>query len=520
MNRRGFLGTAAGALAGGVSLWPGSENETVLSRLNGNARDKVVQRYGALRQAGHEVTSLGKWLRAVSPTWQWDPPHLLKIQDALDHVTSGDIRFLILQVPVRHGKTELATVRYPVYRIEKDPTTRVIMGAYSDTLARKFSRKARRIARERGLRLSDERDAAEEWETTAGGGVRAVGRGSGVTGHGGNLIVIDDPIKSRQEANSIAFRDAVWDWLTNDIRTRLEPGGAEVMTMSRWHEDDPVGRILASDDAASWDVVTLPALAEPNDPLGREEGEALWPERYDEEELEKIRLSIGDYAFSALYQQQPTSKAGEMFDPAWFEIVDRVPEIRYGTKMRKGNVTRIRWWDRGATEGGGDPTAGALAARVDAEDPEDGPTFYIEDIEAFQHSAGKRNNIIRQKADADRRKYSHNPPKIWGEQEPGAAGKDEAAAFVRRLHGHAAYTEPTTGDKETAAEPFAAAAENGDIKLVRGPWVREFLEQARTFPRGKHDDMLEAAFRAYNKLAGVTPVRLDSDKWQRARVHA
>lgn len=520
MNRRGFLGTSA-TLAGGMSLWPGTVDETILSRLNTNARDKIVQRYSALRQAGHEVTTLGRWLRATSPTYTWDPPHLVAMQEALDRVTSGEIRFLILGIPVRHGKTDLTSIRYPVFRLERDPTTRVILGAYSDTYARKISRKARRIARERGLHLSDERDAAEEWETIQGGGVRAVGRGSGVTGHGANLILLDDPIKSRQEANSLAFREATWDWYTNDIRTRLEPGGAIVIPTSRWHDDDLVGRILASDDGASWTVVRLPAIAEENDPLGREEGDALWPERYDEEELEKIRLSIGDYAFSALYQQQPTSKAGEMFDPAWFEVVDRVPEVRYGAKMRKGNVTRIRWWDRAATEGGGDFTAGGLVARVD--DPNDldaGPTFYVEDVEFFQHSAGKRDEKIRRTADNDRRKYGHNPPKIWGEQEPGAAGKDEAAAFVRRLNGHPAYTEPTTGDKETAAEPFAAQAEAGNVKLVRGPWVSRFLEEARTFPRGKYDDVLESVFRAFNKLAGVTPVRLDSDKWQRARVHA
>src|SRR6185369_2890471 len=204
---------------------------------------------------------------------------------------------------------------YPVYRLRLDPALRVVVGAYNATLASKFSRKARRIALAAGVALSDERTAVEDLETTAGGGMRAVGVGGGITGQGGDLIVIDDPVKSREEAESEVYREKVWSWYTDDLYTRLEPGGAMILIMTRWHMDDLAGRILASEGAAKWTVVNLPALAVENDALGRAMGEALCPERYDEAALEAIKSEGGmsAYSFAALYQQDPRPRDGNMF---------------------------------------------------------------------------------------------------------------------------------------------------------------------------------------------------------------
>jgi len=155
----------------------------------------------------------------------------------------------------------------------------VVIGSYGQDLANNFNRKARRIAEQR-FEMSHERKAAAEWSTSAGGGMKAVGVGAGVTGHGAHLIVIDDPVKNREEANSDVRRETVWQWYNDDLYTRLEPGGAIVLIMTRWHEDDLAGRILLSDRASEWTVLNLPALAEDDDPLGRTLGEALCPERY------------------------------------------------------------------------------------------------------------------------------------------------------------------------------------------------------------------------------------------------
>lgn len=419
------------------------------------------------------------YLEQVTPAWSWDWPYLQHVQAQLARVTSGEVNRLMLFVPPRHGKSQMTTVRYPMYRLERDPTLRIIVGAYNQTLAEKFSRQARRIARAR-IPLSDERTAAGEWETAAGGGLRAAGVGAGVTGMGGDLLIIDDPVKSREEAESEAYRDRVWEWYTDDLFTRREPGAAIILIMTRWHEDDLAGRILASDDGPRWTVVSLPALAETNDPLGRAPGAALCPDRYDEAALAEIRAVLKGYAFEALYQQQPSPRTGEMFDPSWFTIVDAAPAA----------AERVRWWDFAATEGDGDYTAGAKVSRAP-----DG-TYYLESIVRGQWAPGRRDRTVRQTAELDGAGVAQ-----WGEQEPGSAGKSQALAFVQLLDGFTARTLPSTGDKIVRAGPFASQAQVGNVKLVRGPWNAAFLEELRQFPRGKHDDQVDAAAAALNVLA-------------------
>jgi hypothetical protein len=262
--------------------------------------------------------SFAQWLSIVTPSYTWHWQYLQYVQAQLDRVTTGECKRLMLFLPPRHGKSEMTTVRYPVWRLERDPSLKVIIGAYNQILANKFSRKARRIAEQR-IPLARDRAAVEDWETASGGGVRAVGVGGGITGQGGNLIVIDDPVKSRDEAESLAYRDRVWEWYTDDLYTRLEPGGSIILIMTRWHDDDLAGRILASDTAVDWTVISLPALAESNDPLDRDEGEPLNPERYDTAALLDIKQTLGSRSFTALYQQTPIPAEGGMFKRSWWK---------------------------------------------------------------------------------------------------------------------------------------------------------------------------------------------------------
>lgn len=436
----------------------------------------------------NEPRAFGAWLPVVTPAYRWDWPHLRLMQHRLERVTAGESDREMFFLPPRHGKTEQNTVRYIAYRLERQPTLRVILGAYNATLARKFSRRIRKIARDR-IALSTERTAVEDWETAAGGGVRAVGVGDGVTGQGGDLIVIDDPVKSRAEANSEAYRERVWEWYTQDLYTRLEPGGQILLTMTRWHEDDLAGRILDSPDAANWHRTVLPALADPDltggrDPLGRAEGEALCPDRYTRADLLAISAVTEAWAFEALYQQRPTAKKGEVFDPAWFTIVDAAPAV----------ADRVRGWDQAATSGDGDWTAGCRMSRTP-----DG-RYFIEHITRGRWAPGDRDRTIRQTAELDGRAVQQ-----WGEQEPGASGKSAALAFVSLLAGFTARTEPSSGDKIVRAGPLAAQAQVGNVALVRGEWNAAFLEELRQFPQGKHDDQVDAASLAFNALARPRP---------------
>lgn len=313
-----------------------------LVTLNARLYQEASQR---IHPAGHDASSFSDWLPAVSPLWRWDIPHLQLIQRELDRVTRGEIDRLMLFLPPRHSKSESTTVRYAAWRIEQSPALRVIIAAYNQTLASKFSRKVRRLVREH-IPLSDERTAMDDWETNEGGGVRAVGVGGGVTGQGGDLIIIDDPVKSREEADSLTYRERVWDWYTDDLYTRLEPGAAIILIMTRWHQDDLAGRILNSEDGPNWTVVHLPALAMEHDALGRQPGEPLWPERYDAEAFRRIRASVGERGWYALYQGVPQPDGGAIFLADWWTM----GRNRYdaGDSVTR-NLTVGRWlsWDTG-----------------------------------------------------------------------------------------------------------------------------------------------------------------------------
>jgi predicted phage terminase large subunit-like protein len=297
------------------------------SRRASAAAELELRRRATYRDIDENVAERGfqPWLEEVSPTFTWDWPHLQFYIAQLDRVTSGEVRKLMVSMAPRHGKTETGTVRYPVYRLERDPALRVIIAAYNQTLAEKFSRKARKIAKER-FSLSTERRAAEDWETEAGGGLRAVGVGGGITGMGADLIEIDDPVKSRQEAESEAYRERVYDWYTDDLYTRQEPGCSVILTQTRWHVDDLAGRILNSEDGPNWTVINLPAIAEENDPLGRPLGEALCPERYDLLALEDRRRVLGEDSFLALFQGRPRPAEGGRFKRKWFRYWERTEE--------------------------------------------------------------------------------------------------------------------------------------------------------------------------------------------------
>jgi predicted phage terminase large subunit-like protein len=436
-----------------------------------------------LRRRERARASFGDWLRGVSPDMAWDVPHLAYIRQRLEAMERGELRRLMLFLPPRHGKSQLATVRYPVWRLARNPRMSVIVGAYNQTLAETFSRASRRIARD-VLELDDERKATAQWMTRAGGVFRAVGVGGGVTGQGASLVVVDDPVKSREEANSAAYRDRVWNWYRDDLYTRLEPGGAVILIMTRWHADDLAGRILESEDAGNWEVVNLPALAEDGDALGREPGAALWPDRFDVGDLARIRTVLGSASFASLYQQRPMPAEGGMFRREWFDVVQAAP----------ATARRVRYWDKAGTEGDGDYTAGVLLA-VDG----DG-MYYVCDVARGQWSALQRERVIRQTAEMD----GTGVP-VWVEQEPGSGGKESAQATIRALAGFTVRAERVTGDKATRAMPLAAQCEARNVKLVRGAWNGAFLDELTVFPQGKHDDQVDALSGAFAKLARPQP---------------
>ncbi|MDR3639081.1 MAG: phage terminase large subunit [Isosphaeraceae bacterium] len=429
-----------------------------------------------------EFPSYGDWLPLASPEFCWSYTWLRHVQGYYDQVTAGLIRKLMVFAPPQHGKSEGGTIRYPVYRMEREPKTRVIIAAHSQNLANKFSRKARKIASQR-FKLSRERKSVGEWDTAAGGSLRAVGVGGSIAGTPGDLIFIDDPVKNRKAANSPLIRETVWEWYCDDIVTRCQESGAIVLQMTRWHEDDLAGRILASEDGPNWTVIKLPALAEENDPLGRAIGEALCPERFSRQTLENRRTVLRN-SFWALFQQSPRPKEGGFFKREWFKhIIDRLPED-------DPVVARVRWWDCAATDADGDWTVGVRMARTKS------GKFIVEDVVRGQWESGKRDSIIRKTAESDPK-----GTKFWREQEPGSSGVDAAKAFVRLLVGYAAQYATSTGSKEDRADAYASQLSIGNVWLLRGAWVPRFIEEHCEFPTGSHDDQVDASAGAFNQLA-------------------
>jgi len=259
--------------------------------------------------------------------------HHLALAAALEQVEAGEWLNLMVSMPPRHGKTELTTKRMLAWFVGRDPTRSVAVGTYSDDLAGDIGRDVRALMemplyREMfpGAGLRKGSKSADRMQTEAGGMLFFVGRGTGITGRGADLIVIDDPFKNRAEADSKATRDAVWKWWQDDISTRiLDEGGRFVIVMTRWHEDDLIGRLtdpnnphFIEEEAKKWRMLDLPALAREGDPLGRNPGEALWPERFGVKHLEAIRTR-SPRTFSALYQGRPTPEEGDDFKADWLK---------------------------------------------------------------------------------------------------------------------------------------------------------------------------------------------------------
>lgn len=301
-----------------------------LARMN---PEKRAEAYDLVKEAyarglvEREVPPFREWLKQISPDFYWHFPHIQLICDELDILEASENGRLILSVPPRHTKTELVTIRYSAYNLLKNPKSRVIIGCYNKDLATKFSGATRAISREAGIEISKDTNAMDEWMTLAGGGLTAVGVGSGVTGRGAEIVTIDDPVKSRAEAESETIRNAVWNWYKDDIFTRLQPNGKIIVIMTRWHADDLVGRILASENAHLWRVVNLPALAEEdNDILGRMKGEALAEEWYSAKRLNEIKKELGIASFTSLYQGKPTPDEGSRFRAEWFKYYREEPD--------------------------------------------------------------------------------------------------------------------------------------------------------------------------------------------------
>ncbi len=449
-------------------------------------------------------------LRVSRGRWQ-AKRHLRVINRAIVRAaTAEESTFTIVSVPPRHGKSELVSRYTPAWYEGTWPDRNVILTTYESELAMHWGREGRNLMAEHGEavfgeRLRSDSSAADRWglEGRAGGMV-AVGMGGALTGRGGHIIIIDDPVKGWAESQSLRYREAQWEWFQGTLRSRLEPGGSIIVVMTRWSEDDLAGRLtrMSEEDpkADQWETIRLPALAEApagaepewRDEVGRAPGEPLWPERYGEAELSQIRASVGPMVWEATFQQRPSSPEGGMFRVDAWRYVDEVPV----------GLDWIRRWDLAATsksQARDDPdwTAGVLMAR----DPESG-LVYIADVRRIQGEPLEVEQFIRSTAEEDYSRWGTRKQRM--SQDPGQAGKALIGHYRRHvLVGFDFQADSESGDKLARATPLASLQAGHGVVLRRGRWTHEFVEEFRQFPNGTHDDQVDAAALAFQEVAGL-----------------
>lgn len=395
-------------------------------------------------------------------------------------------------MPPRHGKTTLVSKRWPAYLLGRYDWMQVALISYSAELIQDASRSVRSMIRDEplyrqlfpGAQISQESAAVHRWSLDGHNpdnpSVVATGVGGPLVGRGFHLIVIDDPLKGREEAESEAMRAGLKAWYQGTLRTRLEPGGAIVIVMTRWHEDDLVGWLLSQEaigEGEHWEIVNLPAIAERvdakgkkiKDPLGRKAGAALWPERWPIPALVQLKTTLGGYDWESQYQGHPKPPKGSKILREWLKVIP-------AEKVPKG-LQWARYWDLAiSTKTSASYTASARVA-YDAEG-----NLYVAGMVRGKWEWPAQRKVIKTSMAAEK------PLGVIHGIESALHGTAAVQEFRKdkELRAVAFKKVDVSVDKLTRALPWIAMAEAGCVYLVEGPWVSEFLDEAAAFT-GKND---------------------------------
>jgi predicted phage terminase large subunit-like protein len=417
------------------------------------------------------------YLAETTPdNWNINAKHLTLICEYLQKVADGEIKRLAISLPPRSGKSETC-LRFASYFLENYANSNVLVCGYSQSISRRFSRKSRQICMQR-TGLSQNHQSIDEW-SLPNGSVYYVGSVNNPrTSIGFNLIVADDLIRNREEANSPVMKEKVQEFYREDLYSRLEPSGALVLVNTRWSTDDVIA--LATSLDPSFVVLNIPALCiDPeNDPLGRQLNESIFPERYSTEDYLEIKSIMGSLGFSALYQGQPINKEGAMFNVESIKIVDHIPEM----------VRKVRSYDVASSYGKGDYSVGVLMG-IDKEN-----TYYILDMWREQLGTKERDDKILRIAEIDGKDV-----KITLPLDPGA-GKSLTFYWTKMLAGYNVEFIKPTKSKEIRAEALSVQINNGNVCMLRSLWNREFLDEFQAFPYYVNDDIVDACSDAFNYL--------------------
>lgn len=452
--------------------------------------------------------------------------HLGCICEHVQAVLEGEIKRLLINIPPRHMKSLSTAVFAPGWEWLRHPEAQFLYASYAHALSIRDSVKCRRVItspkyqelkqyawdKNKPLRdhlekwgkdpypmladkeiwdLTKDQNAKQRFETTVGGYRLATSVDGGLTGEGGDFIVVDDP-HNVKDGESEAKREAALQWWDESMSTRLnDPNkGAFIVVMQRVHERDLSGHILKNENG--WDHLCIPARYEGNrivsshgwtDPR-KEQGELLWPARFTDANIKELERKLGSYATAGQLQQRPAPREGGMFQVDNITILPAAP-------MQHRIVAVLRYWDKAGTQGGGAYTAGIKMALLD-----DGQ-FCVLHVVRGQWSALQREKMVALMAKMDGVAIP-----IWIEQEPGSGGKESATnTITKTLPGYTCRAERPTGDKVVRANPYSAQVEAGNVCLVKGDWNDAYIEELRNFPKGTYKDQVDASSGAFAQLA-------------------
>lgn len=455
-------------------------------------RDEVLRLYHELEGSWQPLNG---FISEIAPH-QPPPPHLQKLTALIERARTEELRACV-SMPPRHGKT-ITFQRAIAWWLKHAPKDVLAYYTYNSDLGEEKSRIARDLSVQVGVPVVN--TSLQRWYTSAGGGLMAGGVGTGLTGRGvSGFFMVDDPFKGRAEAESPVMREAVWNWFNDVVFTRLENASC-IVVHTRWHEDDLIGRLIEQ----GWECINLAALAEEGDALGRKDGEALWPARFDVKRLGRIKRQIGEYGFASLYQGRPRPRGAAVFGEAH----------RYDPL--KTDLTGCKAWigaDPAASERTHADYSVAVAMAIRFFKPrkekgpdgkpvviQDPPVAYILDVFRRQITVPAFARALR---DFQRMHWSAPiavesvggfaaVPQLLREQAPG----------IRLVEIH------PIADKFLRAQSFAAAWNDGRVFVPENaPWVEDYINELRRFTgiKDPHDDQVDASAHVWNTAVAGEP---------------
>jgi predicted phage terminase large subunit-like protein len=466
------------------------------------------ERAAATIAASADLYTFTRWMfyQRRGYIWQRAAHHSI-VCDALMRVFRGECKRLIINIPPRYSKTEIAVVNFIAWSLGQVPDAEFIHTSYSGKLATGNAWQTRELVQSEAYReifpeveLRHDSAAKDEWRTTKGGCIYAVGDGGTITGYGagkhrpgfGGAIIIDDPHKA-DEARSDTIRSGVIEWFQNTLESRKnDPQNTPIiLIMQRLHERDLAGWLLDGGNGEHWDSLVLPAISD--------DGTALWPEKHGIEDLRRMQTA-SPYTFAGQYQQSPSAPEGNVIKPDALQVIDALPAE---------GLMWVRAWDLASSVPvhGSDPdwTVGKKWAK-DREG-----RFYIADVVRLRGTADEVEAAIVNTAKRDGKAVQISLP-----QDPGQAGKSQILYLTKKLAGFRVTSSPETGDKITRAEPMAAQINVGNVSMLKAPWNDALVAEMRVFPNGTHDDQVDAGSRAFNELTVKrAPMKVSADLLRR-----